>query len=127
MAKVSDFVQKRTVIDIDASKIKELCLNGEFTELSGLALPLCNDEERKKLSKNNQTAKEINDKIEKILKDETYQKFSKIVDEAEEERDKLLHDWAKKTVKKMREKNISIEYIAGNSNMTPDDVKALLK
>ena len=62
MAKVSDFVHKKTVIDIDASKLKELCLNDEFKELSGLVLPLCNSEERKKLSKNNQTAKEINDK-----------------------------------------------------------------
>lgn len=127
MTKVSDFVHKKIVLDVDCSKIKELCLNGEYPELSGLVIPLCNKKEREKLSKNNQIAKEINEQVEKMLNDEEFKEYLKAIEQAEEEKEELLTEWSNKTIKKMHEKNISTEHIADYFNLAPADVKDLLQ
>lgn len=125
MASVRDFTRERTVIDVDVHRLKELCLNGEFTELSAIAMMDANEEELEILSKNNETAKMIRDKIVALNNDEKFVAYMEAHKEALEKREKVLDEWAKDTAKMMLKKGIDVDKIMDDTCLTEEEIEAL--
>ena len=125
MANMDEFVRSKTVIDVDVFRLKELCLEGKFPELSAIALMAADDDERKVLSQNNETAKRINEQINKVIADKKLTIVNEIMDEFTPEKDEFLDKWSRKVALKMLEKGIDIDVISNEVYLSEEEIEAL--